>query len=142
MNSVYIHFFHGRPSPDTEVEDWGADGPTVGPLAYVHVTYLSDVKFGSPDGQIEGHFAQYEDLIYYDGMFYGDFSVSTDPHTPAEQLDPAKVILPMIVSTRCIMGDCQHVERRACINHPLVCSKCGSTNLTQYTKPEDQPNED
>jgi hypothetical protein len=44
-DGVYLHLFHGRSSPDEELDDWGSDGPVIGPLNYVHITYACDVKF-------------------------------------------------------------------------------------------------
>lgn len=42
--AVWLHLFHGRSSPDEELDDWGCDGPCIGPLNYVHITYACDVK--------------------------------------------------------------------------------------------------
>lgn len=42
--SVYLYLFHGRASIDQDMTDWGAEGPKIGPLSYVHTTYGSDVK--------------------------------------------------------------------------------------------------
>lgn len=36
--SVYLYLFHGRATPDEDVEDWGCEGPAIGPLDYVHTT--------------------------------------------------------------------------------------------------------
>lgn len=40
--SVYLYLFHGRATPDEDVEDWGCEGPAIGPLDYVHTTYGSE----------------------------------------------------------------------------------------------------
>lgn len=100
--SVYLHLFHGRNAPDEQLDDWGLDGPTIGPLEYVHVTYMCDVKFsmtyetaveffpdvaakhaemaycnGVPANTwlVDHHLRVVEDLVVHDGKFYGDFSV-------------------------------------------------------------------
>ncbi|GEM_PF-912660 len=47
---LYLHLYHGRKDPDEDLEDWGSDGPVIGPLAYVHTTYMCDIKFAAaPD---------------------------------------------------------------------------------------------
>lgn len=68
---VYIHLFHGRNNVDEAMDDWGFDGPVLGPLPYVHVTYMSDIKIGDDFEplQIKG------DCVEYDGKYYGDWSM-------------------------------------------------------------------
>jgi hypothetical protein len=46
MSSVYLELFHGRHSPDEELDDWGFEGPVFGPLPFVQVTYNSHVRLG------------------------------------------------------------------------------------------------
>jgi len=77
--SVYLELFHGRTDPDVDMDDWGTEGPVLGPLRFVHGTYQSDVKLAPenpPDPQDEIIFLSYvDDMIYYDGVYYGDWSV-------------------------------------------------------------------
>lgn len=99
--SVYIHLYHGRNNPAEDMDDWGFEGPVIGPLAYVHVTYLCDVKFAcTPEvfrkfwpvqaaawdekgysnmngPLVDYNFKIHEDLIEYDGKFYGDWSIAS-----------------------------------------------------------------
>jgi hypothetical protein len=78
---MYLHLFHGRKSPDEQLDDWGADGPYFGPLSCVHITYLSGINIvigkqstGPMLGALDPlHFV--EDLLYYDGMYYGDWEL-------------------------------------------------------------------
>ena len=72
--SVYLKLFHGRNTPDEELEGWGFGGPTLGPLNYVHMTYGDNVKVGWGDRE-EDMFSLWEDMICYDGKWYGDWSV-------------------------------------------------------------------
>jgi hypothetical protein len=74
---VYLELFHGRQSVAEELQDWGSQGPILGPLAYVHTTYSTDIKVETLDGidgvlQVVG---ELPDLLYYDGTYYGDWSV-------------------------------------------------------------------
>lgn len=77
---VYLQLFHGRDSKDEHMEDWGFPGPVFGPLKYVHTTYGSDIKFEYTDGSTgsnpsDGLLSAVDDMVYYDGRYYGDWSV-------------------------------------------------------------------
>lgn len=104
---VYLHLFHGRNTVDEEMDDWGFNGPTIGPLDYVHTTYATDVKFELPydlarqffpaeaarhaawcknlkrpvdESNIDIALPIVEGLLVYEGKYYGDWSVSAgDP---------------------------------------------------------------
>lgn len=71
---MYLHLFHGRTSPAQELDDWGADGPVL-KIEGFHVTYLSTYRIGVPgeNDWEDLHFV--EDLLYYNGMYYGDWSI-------------------------------------------------------------------
>lgn len=73
---LYLKLFHGRKLGE-ELDDWGADGPIFGPLSYVHTTYGYHVKLGEPESPYDnlGDLYVVDDLLYYDGMYYGDWSV-------------------------------------------------------------------
>jgi hypothetical protein len=79
---VYVYLFHGRRSIEEDMDDWGESGPTFGPFPYFHVTYAFECK--CDDDVI---FNVVKDCIYYDGMYYGDWSVVS--HT---SLEPSRVI--------------------------------------------------
>lgn len=44
---VYLELFHGRRSLDQDMDDWGLEGPILGPFDWVHTTYGSEIKLGS-----------------------------------------------------------------------------------------------
>lgn len=71
---VGIELFHGRTSPDEQLETWGRQGP-VFLVDYVHVTYCGDLKLGLPEPAGDGDLHIVDDLVFYDGIFYGDWSV-------------------------------------------------------------------
>ena len=71
---VYIRLFHGRTDPNRNMDGWGTDGPVFGPYDFVHTTYLHNVKLGKPNSNCDKLFT-YEDMLYYDGVYYGDWSV-------------------------------------------------------------------
>lgn len=81
-----IHLFHGRHHPDEELHDWGFDGPYLGPFEAVSFTYGSLVAHSAAHERVE--FAWFDDLLVYDGRFYGDAEIlegapATDGFDPA-----------------------------------------------------------
>ena len=71
---VALELFHGRARPDQDLDAWGTQGP-VFLVDYVHVTYLCDIKLGIDHPNGDGDLRFIEDLVYYDGVYYGDWSV-------------------------------------------------------------------
>jgi len=76
---IYIHLYHGRKTPHEELDDWGVDGPVLGPFDWFHGTYFTTFKLGTlldDDAWWLGDNPGFEhDPIYYDGMYYGDFEI-------------------------------------------------------------------
>ncbi len=72
---VYLNIFHGRNHPSEELDDWGFDGPVVGPLASVGWTY-GNIRLIGEDGRDEPLLVA-DDLIAFEGKFYGDFAIET-----------------------------------------------------------------
>lgn len=70
---AYLELFHGRKTPDERLDDWGEQGPVFGPFPYFHTTYALEIKFGEPGHVLS--ILQPDGLVYYDGMYYGDWSV-------------------------------------------------------------------
>lgn len=71
---VAIELFHGRTSPDEQLETWSRQGP-VFLVEYVHITYGGDLKLGLPDPAGDGDLHYVDDLVFYGGVYYGDWSV-------------------------------------------------------------------
>jgi hypothetical protein len=95
--------FHGRATVTEQLEDWGSEGPILGPLKFVHTTYASDIKVELADGsdgvlRLAGE--EVPDLLYYDQVFYGDWSVFGEDVLQAnpallsrvQQFEPAKAM--------------------------------------------------
>jgi hypothetical protein len=72
--SVGIRLFHGRRNPKEELEDWGEDGPVLGPFDGIHSTYLHHIR-PVVQGDSEVDLEIVEDMLYYDGVYYGDWTV-------------------------------------------------------------------
>ncbi len=90
---VYLRLFHGRKDPRQEMDDWGEQGPIFGPYDYAHTTYASDIKLG-PSEQDNHELRIKGALAYYNGMYYGDWSVSTMGADTVDTFDPEKAIWP------------------------------------------------
>jgi len=72
-SNLFVRLFHGRTSPDQELNDWGSEGPIIGPVS-IGMTY-GTMKLQAPDGNDFDHLTGVEDLILVDGVFYGDLDV-------------------------------------------------------------------
>ena len=87
-----IKLYHGRKSPDENLNDWGTDGPLLR-IGGFHVTYLSTFRVMLEDK--DWYFLKFvDDLLYYDGVLYGDFTISdSDPENIGQAIawfDPIK----------------------------------------------------
>jgi hypothetical protein len=85
---VYLKLFHGRTSPAEQLNDWGTDGPVFGPLSYVHTTYGAHVKLGQAEEPFDnlGDLYVVDGLLFYGGVWYGDWSVCTEDELEPEYL--------------------------------------------------------
>ena len=89
---MYLHLYHGRTDPESMMDGWGEDGPFFGPLEWFSCTYMGVLNLQSKDddepvGPLCGSVSDLnevwhrdamfviDDLIYYDGVFYGDWSL-------------------------------------------------------------------
>ena len=97
---LYIRLFHGRADPNQDMDDWGTDGPVFGPYEFAHTTYKSHLKLGRPEGHCDELFVHAEDMVFYDGVYYGDWSVFARETLQqggyqTTKFDPAKARLPV-----------------------------------------------
>ncbi len=80
---MYLRLIHGRKQPDEELEDWGPNGPYIGPLRWCHITYLSSINICAMDDENGGTGPMFtgdpmyldNQYIVYNGMYYGDFEL-------------------------------------------------------------------
>ncbi len=102
---VAIELFHGRTDPSDDLDGWGSQGP-VFLVDYVHVTYAGNLKLGIPEPSGDGDLRYVEDLLFYDGAYYGDWSVCAPELLDAEQqsrlteFDDAKATPPTLEGSR------------------------------------------
>jgi hypothetical protein len=62
---------HGR-------DNWGFDGPVLGPFEAVHFTYTTHVRCFPRGSDAEALELRYHaDMLVYDGKYYGDFAIAT-----------------------------------------------------------------
>jgi len=105
-----LNLFHGRATPDEELDDWGSDGPVLGPFSFIQVTYGSHIKLGFllPDGSEPPPEQDWlpdlcidEGVVFYDGVYYGDFTIKAVQPADLPQLTPIQrhVLQPQPQST-------------------------------------------
>lgn len=78
----FLRLFHGRASPDEQLDGWGIEGPIFGPYSFFHTTYGVEIKF---DEDNEHVLNIVDGLIFYGGMYYGDWSVFDGPPCESEK---------------------------------------------------------
>lgn len=84
---MYLKLLHGRSPADRELEEWGSEGPWIGPLKWFHCTYLSTFSLGFANGSeylSTGYDPKspepiyfYGGMVYFDGVYYGDWEVQS-----------------------------------------------------------------
>lgn len=82
---LYLGLLHGRDDPRQQMDDWGFNGPTIGPLRWFHTTYACTLRIAfasESDGQRyfgvrqTEHFLQLDrDLLVFNGQYFGDWTV-------------------------------------------------------------------
>lgn len=72
---LYLKLFHGRKTLEEELDDWGVDGPVFAVASFVHTTYNAEIHLGAEDGDTLGDLTIVGDCVYYDDVYYGDWSV-------------------------------------------------------------------
>ena len=95
MSYVYLELFHGRHDPKEDMEDWGFDGPVLGPFNFIHIIYGCIIKL-STDAVDTPLIDLVDGMFYYDGAYYGDWAVfsGTPPAERLQQFDPKLARLP------------------------------------------------
>lgn len=83
-HGLYIGLFHGRKDPDEQLDDWGCNGPIIGPLKYIHTTYLSHIKLEfirEADSRLYGfntnemkELTINDEMVLFQDVWYGDWT--------------------------------------------------------------------
>lgn len=82
---MYLGLLHGRDHPQQQMNDWGFNGPMIGPLQWCHTTYACTVRIAF-ESALDGlrYFGKAEtdhelelsgDLLVFGGKCYGDWTV-------------------------------------------------------------------
>ena len=82
---MYLELFHGRNYTNQQMDDWGFEGPVIGPFDTAHVTYNTHIKLWREAEGTTYEVVFREDMIEYDGKFYGDWVFL--PNCPKEFKD-------------------------------------------------------
>ncbi len=73
----YIRFFHGRKDPNEQLEDWGSEGPIVGPVN-IGWTY-GKLRLFTLDGVGMEFIPMHDDLLHVGDHYYGDAEIFDAP---------------------------------------------------------------
>lgn len=97
---LYLALLHGRFSPRQEMNEWGFNGPLIGPIDWCHTTYATQIRISFTSEEDEQVYfpnpafpdAQdiriVDDLLVYEDCYYGDWSVFVvHPHEVANPKD-------------------------------------------------------
>lgn len=89
---MYLGLYHGFKNEQEreDTDDWGAQGPCIGPLIYAHTTYACHIKLRFKDDETAQKFGFNKaddfneikikgDVVEYDGMEYGDWTCFVHP---------------------------------------------------------------
>jgi hypothetical protein len=98
---LYLRLFHGRTDPAQDMDDWGTDGPVFGPYLFAHTTYNCCLKLGKSDDGCDELYIAEPDMVFYDGVYYGDWSVFSEAELKEDSFelslyDPEKAKPPKI----------------------------------------------
>ncbi len=89
QNRLALRLENGRKNPAETMSDWGFSGPTLS-IDWFHWTYNATLRIGFADGS-EQDLSLVNDLIEYQGNYYGDFDIMSSeeattrgflPHRP------------------------------------------------------------
>ncbi len=86
VGGLYLKLLHGRTPADMELDDWGEDGPWIGPLKWFHCTYMTTLGIGFSSGEefcsntgimadLPSPIYISNDMIYFGGVYYGDWEL-------------------------------------------------------------------
>lgn len=86
--ALCLYLYHGRTDMSEDLEDWGTEGPVLGPLDWAVITYMGSIRVGvnGEDVWLEVR----EDFVYYDGVYYGYFSI--EGYGPMRQYQKDRMI--------------------------------------------------
>lgn len=82
---LYLGLLHGRDHPQQQMNDWGFNGPMIGPLQWFHTTYACTIRIAfesASDGDryfgeagTDHELELSDDLLVFEGKYYGDWTV-------------------------------------------------------------------
>lgn len=86
---LYIHFYNGRDQKNKDTDDWGYDGPVIGPFSSIQATYRDHIKCHAINLPcFVDFFWNDNDMIDIDGVEHGDFEIITSDKDGDLGVDP------------------------------------------------------
>jgi hypothetical protein len=89
--TVYLKLMHGRNNPEQHMDDWGFDGPVLGPFEAVHFTYATHARCfpkGSEGDSEALELCYHDDMLMHDGKYYGDLEIAASFGSDTPKLSP------------------------------------------------------
>lgn len=87
---MYFNLFHGRKDRAADMTGPGSEGPSF-QVSKVHGVYHSNIRVFNDEVRDNGFFWYFGDLILYNGVYYGDWSVTELPRNEVQLLDYYKM---------------------------------------------------
>lgn len=87
--TVFLKLCHGRFDPDEDMTAQGFDGPTFA-AEEVEGVYNSWITIWNGDEQ--QFFRFYEDMVFYDGVYYGKYTINANHNGELTVYDEEKAL--------------------------------------------------
>ena len=120
MSGVFIALYHGRNTADEVLDDWGFNGPIIGPVN-VSWTY-GNVKLHPVDWSAMEFLPTSDDMVKFEGKYYGDFEI-----VYADDLKlrgPGRRVIDFATFER-IAAEERRVEQAQRVRDQRTCTSCG-----------------
>lgn len=93
---MYLHLYHGRKDPNEQMDDWGEELQVSFKIDTLVCTYKNHIRVKGEKDVSPFDLCFGEDCLYYDGVYYGDWSVNEEPFFKdnIQELDEKKAVIP------------------------------------------------
>jgi hypothetical protein len=94
-----LRLFHGRDTPDERLTDWGFEGPLLGPLSSVNMTYGEITLYPASD-DVPPTLQMVNGLVAYENCFYGDMEITCGRERGVRPREEHAVVNPSLLARR------------------------------------------
>ncbi len=86
---VYLTLFHGRNDPSINMDGWGYMGPTFA-ADFISGVYTTVMRLHV--GEEHQEILYYDNMLFYDGSWYGDWFISSNHNGKVDLFDKVKAL--------------------------------------------------